>query len=81
MKTATIERYHVYGTRNYMLRVMYRGLVLRWWEKGYSVHANMLDCGRESIEAAKQHARNQGFTHCRFVGDWSYSTKPRGGAL
>jgi hypothetical protein len=39
----------------------------------------MVDYGQESIEAAKSHARKQGFTHIRFAGEWR--NKPRGGKL
>ena len=82
MKTATIERYHIYGTMNHGLCVTYRGRVLHWTENGgYSVYADAPDWGQESIDAMRKHALNHGFTHCRFVGDWSKARKPVGGKL
>lgn len=80
--TATIERYHCYGTRHHHLRVTYRGKTLQWSEGLTSAWADMVDYGQESIDAAKGHARKQGFTHCRFVGDWTnYRSPQRGGKL
>lgn len=82
-KTATIDRYHCWGTPRHHLRVAYMGRTLQWRDTsspGLSfAYADMVDYGAESIEAAKAHAKRQGFTHVRFTGDWS--VKPRGGKL
>jgi beta-mannanase len=84
-RTATVTRYHCYGTPQHHLSVSYRGETLRWAThdpQGYytgNAYADMVDYGQESIEAAKDHARKQGFTHIRFAGEWR--TKPRGGKL
>ena len=80
-KTATIERYHIFGTMRHGIRALYRGVTLRWHEKGYSVRADAPYYGTESSDAMRQHAKRLGFTHCRFIGDWSKAAKPRGGAL
>lgn len=59
MKTATIERYHVYGTMNtYMLRLVYRGEVLHEVGDGLS--------GR--LECLVKMAIIQGYTQIKFVG-------------
>ena len=80
-KTATIERYHIFGTMRHMIRVTYRGRPLTWWENGYSVHAHCEHHGPTEVEYMRDHARRHGFTHARIVGDWDHRTKPTGGAL
>ena len=86
-KTATIERYHCYGTVNHHLRVYYRGKTLKWANRdpeGYYLGeswADMVDYGQESIDAARQHAKRQGFSHVKFTGEWSHARKPKGGKL
>ena len=84
-RTATIERYHCYGTPRHHLRVTYRGRVLRWRDASSPglcfAMADAPDWGAESLQAMKAHARRHGFTHVRIVGDWSGRTKPRGGSL
>lgn len=85
MKTATIERYHCFGTPNHHLKVTYKGHTLRWSNhdaKGYylgETWADMVDYGAESIVAARGHAKKHGFTHVKFTGDWK--NKPRGGKV
>jgi len=81
VKTATIERYHVFGTMRHNIRVTYRGNVLTWvtsdpWTRHY---ADASFYGQESIDAMRQHAKRAGFSHVRFVGDWDKWTKPKGG--
>lgn len=79
IKTATIERYHVWGTSHHHLRVTYKGKTLNWWKDGAHVYADMLDYGNESIDACMEHAKRQGFNRVRFVGDWR--NPPNGGML
>lgn len=81
VRTATIERFAMWGTGRATLRVMYRGVPLSWRDGcGYAV-ALATDTGDDVREAMRQHARNQGFTHVRYVGDWPGATKPKGGKL
>ncbi len=70
-KTATIERYHMYGTRHYSLKMTY---------KGYTWH-EVTDHGNDSTEKLLTLARNRGFTHVKFVGNWDRRTKPKNGSL
>lgn len=81
MKTATIERYHVYGTPRHNLRLTYRGKTVRWRDGIAEVWADAPHYGVESIDAFRAHAKRQGFTHVRIAGDWSKSAKPSGGKL
>ena len=84
MKTATIERYHVYGTNRYDLCVRYNGKTLSWVSTEPSwhvVHAVALDHGADSLRAMVDHARRHGFTHVRYTGDWDKRTKPHGGLI
>ena len=78
-RTATIERYHLFGTPYDNIRVTYRGYTLCWRKDIYHVFAHARYYGHESIDAMKQHARRQGFTHVRFVG-WT-TDKPKDGKL
>ena len=81
MKTATIERYLAGGTNTYWLSTYYRGRILNWVADRVSCYATAPDYGQESIEESKARAKRFGFTHVRFVGDWSKRTKPKGGKL
>ena len=85
MKTATIERWHCYGTPNHHLYVTYKGRPLQWRDPNFPglsfAFAVMVDYGAESIEACKAHARRMGFTHVRFAGEWNLNNMPRGGKL
>lgn len=80
MKTATIERYHLYGTCHHHLRVLYRGSVLNWTMRdaqGYyqgQAYADAMDVGAETVNAMIGHASRNGFTHVRFAGDWKGRT-------
>jgi hypothetical protein len=91
-RTATVERYHVYGTMRYELRVMYRGRVLRWSiGNGSTAMAIVQNDPTQQpnigwlcpvdVFACRAHAKRMGFTHVRFVGDWERRTKPVNGAL
>jgi len=92
-KTATIERYHVYGTPRHELRVTYRGEFINWWEtspEGAHVHAYAIvqddptkdwDGGPVDVNMCRLYAKRMGFTHVRIVGDWDRRTKPAGGKL
>lgn len=80
MKTATIERYHVWGTPRHNIRVTYRGKTLNHWEGLTHSYADMPD-SPEAREHCKAYALRQGFDMVRYVGDWSKTTKPKGGKL
>lgn len=81
-KTATIERYHIWGTRgNYQARVMYRGRVVQFWESGYCVRLDFPANDSDWAQVARSNAKRAGFTAVRFVGDFSHSAKPSGGQL
>lgn len=86
-RTATIERYHCYGTPHHWLNVHYRGKVLNWAthrEDGSyegQAYADARHDGPDVMEAMRQHAKRKGFTHVRIVGDWAGFTKPKGGKL
>jgi hypothetical protein len=89
--TATIERYHVWGTHRHELRVMHRGRVVSWYEGLTHVLAIVQDDPTQArdvgwlvstdVHACRLHAKRQGFTHVRFAGDWSKRTKPKDGKL
>ena len=72
VKTATIERYHVYGTHWYSLSLRYRGL---------PIGKDEIHIGASDIEALRARARSHGFTHVKYAGDWAKKTKPRNGKL
>ena len=78
-KTITIFRYPVSGANCDMIEARYRGVTLNWYGDGHQESAQEKYVGDESIDAMKQHARRQGFTHVRFVG-WT-TDKPKGGKL
>lgn len=83
-RTATIERYHVYGTSRFHLRVTYRGFVLRWSEMNPAwciVYADAWHLGDDTVNAMIQHAKRSGFTRVKFSGDWTHSRKPVGGSI
>lgn len=83
-QTATIERYHCFGTPRYHLRATSRGRVLTWRDAdspGLSfAYAIAEDRGAETLAAMKARAKRHGFTHCRIVGEW-VGERPRGGKL
>ena len=86
-RTATIERYHCYGTSNHHLRTLYRGNVLDWAAyrpdgsyEGYA-YADARHDGNDVLQAMRDRAKCLGFTHVRIAGDWQGCTKPKGGAL
>jgi len=66
MKTATLERYAVFGTSRHMQRLTYRGELV-----GYA----MAQCsGQETVAAMLAHAHRAGFDRVKFVGDWDRLT-------
>lgn len=88
MKTASIERYQMWGTPRHHARAMYRGKTIRYVssEGGRPVFV-ILDAphwfglDHDALMAewrTRLHAL--GFTHIRFVGDWG-NTAPKGGKL
>lgn len=83
--TATIERYHVYGTPNYCVALFHRGSEYTPKERDAHGHASTqaqwIPADAEGVELLRQHAKSLGFTHVRFAGDWSKQTKPAGGKL
>jgi hypothetical protein len=80
-RTATIERYHLYGTSRMVVRLMYRGSTVNWHEGLNHVFAQAAFDDAEAIEQMKTYARKQGFTHVKYEGDWTNRTKPAGGKL
>lgn len=81
-KTATIERYHCYGTPRYHIRVTYCGRTINWAEGNSTVYADWVDGSQDAdIANARAVAKRFGFTHVRFVGDWERRTKPQGGKV
>ena len=80
-KTATIERYPVFGTWRYELRLMYRGRVVNYWTAGYARFLIVQHLEPSDITAARGIAKTHNFTHVKFTGDWDRMTKPRGGKL
>jgi hypothetical protein len=82
-RTATIERYHVFGTRHYCLSLIYRGRDLTPCFDSLHRVPVMVPDDAEGILRMQRIAKAQGFTHCRFTGDWDRygRTKPRGGKL
>lgn len=80
-KTATIERCHCYGTPRFYFCLTYRGRVCSYWQTGHIVYCQTMADDLESLQAMKDHARKQGFTHVKFSGDWDKRTKPQGGKL
>ena len=61
MKTATINVYHVFGTRNTVAgRVMYRGRALFW-----SVTAN--ETPTAILQQCTEWAKANGFTHIKTI--------------
>lgn len=80
-KTAVIERYHLYGTQRYMVRLMYRGETLYDIKAGVKKYHDRPHFIDEDIRELARTAARSGFTHVRFVGDWERRPKPRGGAL
>ena len=70
MKTATLERTHIYGTPRHQQALVYRGNVVRFWEHGHSTYLQAPCFGLETIASMVDRALEQGFTHIRFAGDW-----------
>lgn len=89
-KTATIERYHVYGTPRHHVRATYRGHTVNYWQQGdcrpEHVYLDAVHCfGIDEIELLhewRKRLKGLGFTHVRFDGAWGkHNTKPKGGKL
>jgi hypothetical protein len=80
-KTATIERYHVYGTPNYCVALFYQGRELTPKESPRSVLHRWIPGDSEGVTELTALAARLGFTHVRYVGNWERQTKPRDGEL
>lgn len=70
MKTATIERYHVWGTPNHCVALWYRGEELTPLEDGSTVRRQWIPDDVQGVERLRQVAINLGFTHVRYTGEW-----------
>lgn len=69
MKTATIERYAVFGTSRHMQRIIYRGREILQSET---------PCEKaDTVAYLRTVAARRGFTHVRFAGDWEGVTVPK----
>lgn len=77
MKTATIERYHVFGTSRHNQSLTYNGSTLHYWSDGQSVYVQAPCYGIETIKELSKRAYQRGFTHIRFCGDWSGYNVPK----
>jgi hypothetical protein len=91
-KTATIERYHCYGTPNHHVAAYYRGKRVSYsdYSGGYWNGVVVLDAvhtfgvaQQSLLHNWRQRLKGLGFTHWRFVGDWGPSglNKPQDGKL
>jgi hypothetical protein len=76
-KTAIITRYHVWGTWRHALQVSYRVRILSYWKNGYPQFLGGLEDTQNEIDRLCTIAKEQGFTHVRFAGDWSKSSQPK----
>lgn len=75
MKTATIQRYPIFGTPYYSLNMLYRGFTV-WQEVDkWGIREPMKELTRIAS------LQENGFTHFRFTGDWDGRTKPRNGKI
>lgn len=72
MKTATITRTHVYGTRNFTLDLYYGGRNITPRERDHNGHKTRgpawIADTQEGIDQLKDVARQAGFTHVRLNG-------------
>lgn len=83
-KTATLERSRgVSGhPSSYRLSLKYHGkYAVSWVIENVWVPADAPDYGDESVEGFRELAKQDGFTHIRFAGDWAGRDKPREGKL
>lgn len=84
-KTASIERYHVWGTPNYCLSMFYRTDEMTPRDPasfpGHRALPAWIPDDATGIERMRVHAKANGFTHVRFVGDWERRVKPSGGKI
>lgn len=79
-RTVTLERWPVSGGRH-GLRLMQGGKHVRWTEGCAQVWAVAYADDDEVIQAMREMAKRQRFTHMRIAGDWTLRAKPRGGRL
>ena len=80
-RTATIERCHMWGTPRNYFQLMYNGRCVCWWENGAQVFAQTMYDDAEALQAMRDTAKRQGFTHVRIAGEWQGRTKPKGGKV
>lgn len=66
MKTATLERYAVFGTSHHMQRLTYRGREV--------LQSEAPCAGIETLEYLCKVAKHRGFDRVRFAGDWKRYT-------
>lgn len=82
MKTATLERYHCFGTPNHHIRLTYRGETLHWRDmESPGLSFAFADCphfGTAEVNVMIDRVRRFGFTHIKFTGDWRGHTVRKG---
>ena len=76
-RTATIQRYHVYGTPNHCLAMFYRDKEITPRRVAWSL-PDWIPDDAAGIEQMRQHAKALGFTHVRFTG---WRNNPKNGKL
>jgi hypothetical protein len=83
-KTASVEQYHASCTQRHYLNMTYGGYTCGPLEPaglpGHRVRPALVVDDAAGIQQMRDHAKATGFTHIRFVGEWS-GTKPKGGKL
>lgn len=78
MKTATLERFAVFGTSRHLQRLTYRGKTLNWRIDGQGAAYAQAPCrGQETLAAMLATARRAGFDRVKFAGDWDRITVRR----
>lgn len=62
MKTITLNRYPIFGRSGFMVHALHGGTTIH-----QHLHCQKLG----TMETLLAFARREGFTHARFIGDWS----------
>jgi len=81
MKTATIERYHVWGTPNHCFAMFYRENELTPTHSPTCPTPQWIPDDEQGRVRLLRLAHMRGFTHIRYAGDWDKRTKPHGGLI